>query len=504
MSRSVHLLGRLTATFLCVAGVPLAVVTLVHWFFDVPISAFRPVINDEVTYWHQALTFSHVGFHGGYYTLSELTNASGFTPFGPHGPGFAVAYGIFGALLGWHRHSVVVLNLAAISAATAVWVTLSRATTMRVLLAALLLVTFWPLMYWTPTGMQEGLHCAGAIAMAGFFAHALRSSPRRSILVVGWLVLAALCFIRPSWLVLVPLWSIAAVRPRTTTMWLTTLIGALVVSLVILITYSRSVAPFPAGFFFLKAFDLSIGARALGDNVLFNLRRLVMFGEYESLEVLHRLQYWLWLLAAIVAAAIGLWRARSVRAFASSCPQLLVAVSSMAAALALMMLLYTLTNWAEHRVLSSFLLFGAMLAVTAPTRTPLVLASALVVSNLVTMPLFLDAFRAGRQDNFIWDRRGVYELTDALAGKVVYRSSVSRWCNTLLTSQYPPYLIAVPAGIGLSVVREADQLALPPRSQYLLLDPPSLAELKRPVRLEPLATLSYGTLYRNLEAGCPQ
>ena len=90
-----HRLGRGAATILCVAGVPVMIIVLVRWFYGVPISAFHPVLNDEVSYWHQALTFSRVGFHGGYYTLGEVTNASGFTPFGPHGPGFAVAYGLF-------------------------------------------------------------------------------------------------------------------------------------------------------------------------------------------------------------------------------------------------------------------------------------------------------------------------------------------------------------------------------------------------------------------------
>src|SRR6185436_13698642 len=82
MRRVAHLLGRSAATLICVAGVPALVVTLVRWLFDVRISAFRPLLNDEVTFWHQALTFSRAGFHGGYYTLGEVTNPSGFTDLG--------------------------------------------------------------------------------------------------------------------------------------------------------------------------------------------------------------------------------------------------------------------------------------------------------------------------------------------------------------------------------------------------------------------------------------
>ena len=67
------------AVLLCTCGVPLLTLGLVHWAYGVPISAYRPLINDEVAYWHQVSTFTHFGFNGGYYTLEEATNSSGFT-----------------------------------------------------------------------------------------------------------------------------------------------------------------------------------------------------------------------------------------------------------------------------------------------------------------------------------------------------------------------------------------------------------------------------------------
>jgi hypothetical protein len=271
---------------------------------------------------------------------------------------------------------------------------------------------------------------------------------------------------------------------------------------VVIAVYSRMVAPFPTGFFFLKALDLSAGTGAVWANVMFNVRRTFSFGDYEPLELLHRAQYWAWLIASLVVIAYGAWRWRASRAQLPSA-HLLVGAGALAGAVVLMFLLYTLTNWAEHRILSAFLLFGALLCVAAPGRAPLALTLVLVASNIVMTPTFVRGFEHARRDNFIWDRRGVYELSDALAGRVVYRPGAPRWCNTLLTAQYPPYLIAVPAGIGLSVVREGDILPLPPHSQYLLIDRPTLAEFTRPVRMEPLATLPYGTLYRNLESGCP-
>ena len=67
---------------------------------------------------------------------------------------------------------------------------------------------------------------------------------------------------------------------------------------------------------------------------------------------------------------------------------LAVAATTMAVMLGLMMALYSLTNWAEHRVLSAFLLFGVLLTLAAPGRIPVFLVTALIVSNVVTAGTF--------------------------------------------------------------------------------------------------------------------
>ena len=492
-------MGRSAATLICVAGVPALVVTLVRWLFDVRISAFRPLLNDEVTFWHQALTFSRAGFHGGYYTLGEVTNPSGFTPFGLHGPGFPVLYGTIGALAGWQRHDIVVLNLIAISTAAAVWVLLSRISTPRLLLSGLLLVTFWPLPYWAPTGMQESLHHAGAILMSSLFAYVLRAAPRTWIVVAGWIALSALGFIRPSWLTLMPLWALATSRERNRPAMIATVAGSVLLSLLIVVAFSRTTAP-TKSFFFVSVSDLAPAAQLVWANLRFNVQRTFMPAEYAPLEVLHRVQYWSWLGVAGLTGAVIAWRAR--RSQAGLTLHLPIAVVAMSIVVVLMFFFYTLTNWAEHRILSAFLLFGALLCCAAPGRTPVLLAVALIASNLASAGVFLNGFETSRRDQFIWDRRGIYELQDALEGHVVYRPGQPRWCNTLLTAQYPPHLVAVPAGIGISVVREPDLVALPLRSHYLLLDAPSLAEFKAPLHTRPLATLPYGTLYENLDSQC--
>jgi hypothetical protein len=293
--------------------VPVLVVTLVHGFFGVPLSSYRPIINDEVAYWHQALTFTRAGFNGGYYTLGEVTNPSGLTPFGPHGPGFAVLYGTVGSLFGWYRHSAVILNLIAIGAAAWIWASLTRASIPRLLLGAAMLLTFWHMLYWAPTGMQESLHHAGAITLAGCFAAVLGTYRRWWVIGFGWVVLAVLAFVRPSWLLLFPLWAIATTRSSSRRMVAATVVASIVIGSVILFAYSRMTAPYEEGFFFLRAASLSLGLQSLVANVTGNVRRLSMPDEFHPIELLQRYQYGALLLATTIAAVAAMWGRRQTQ-----------------------------------------------------------------------------------------------------------------------------------------------------------------------------------------------
>lgn len=497
---AVRAAARAAAVLLCTCVVPLITLALVQWAYGVSLSAYRPLINDEVAYWHQALTFARAGFSGGYYTLSEVTNPSGFTPFGHHGPGFPVLYGLFGAIGDWHRHSVVVLNIIALGCAGWCWATCARLRSSRLWLSVAFLATFWPMLYWAATGMQEPLHHAGAMVMAALFARVLSSPAPRWSVIAGSVVLCLLAVIRPTWIILMPLWGLSLRRQDSPRIRAVTVAAWLAAAVVILFVYTRMTAPFSTGFFFVKVMNLSVGFSAVIDNLTFNIDRTLNVADYTRLEILQRVQYWAVLLTVLGVALRGLW----TRADWRSAPAIhfILVAGAMLTALALMLVLYTLTNQAEHRLLSAFLLFGALVLLAAPGRAPAIVVALLIVSNAAAAGTFVDEFVSGHQDHFVWDRRGLYQLEEAVAGHIAYDANRPRWCNTLLTAQYPPHLIGVPAGIGLSVVREPDQVAMPPRSRYLLLDAPSLTEFTAPLHVKTLAMLPYGTLYENLDARC--
>ena len=437
--------GRSAAVLLCVAGVPVLVVTLVHGFFGVPLSAYRPIINDEVAYWHQALTFTRAGFNGGYYTLGEVTNPSGLTPFGPHGPGFAVLYGTAGSLFGWYRHSVVILNLIAIGAAAWIWASLTRASIPRLLLGAAMLVTFWHMLYWAPTGMQESLHHAGAIAIAGCFAAVLGPYRRWWVIGFGWVVLAVLAFVRPSWLILFPLWAIATTRSSSRRIIAATVVASIVIGTAILFAYARTTAPYEEGFFFLRAASLSLGLQALVENVTGNVRRLGMPDQFHHIELLQRYQ-----LRRAVAGNDHRGRGRHVEDASDPGPDPTLrdrrrgtgpgpdrdapAVPDSP----------TLPSTVCCPRSSSF---GTMLCIAAPGRLGPALAAGIVIVSLASARTSLLELEDSWRDRFIWDRRSVSELEDAIGATVVYQPG----CLALV--QYAAD-ITIPAAVGWSTRRD--------------------------------------------------
>jgi hypothetical protein len=489
----------LAVALLCVASVPVLVIVLVNTFYGVPLSRYRPVTSDEVAYWHQALTFSEVGFRGGFYTIDEIINASGITPFVPHGPGFAVLYGLSGAIVGWSRDSVVIANLIVLAVAVTVWIALTRSSVPRLFLAAVTLVTFWHTVFWAPTGMQESLHHAGAIVVAGCFASVLGPSPRRWTMVLGWIVLGLLSFIRPSWTIFLPVWAVATTRHAR---WYA-IAGAVGVSLlygaIVMMAYNRTVAPYGTGFFFLRAASLALPFQALVDNVYDNLQRISRTDQYQSIELLQRYQY---VAVLLTACATSLWAFRRKNQNGDRSLHLPVVAVLLGTALAAMLMVYEFASFAEHRVLSAFLLFSAMLCLAAPGRMATVIVLGLVLSNLVTGRMAMREFEATWRDRFLWAERDLTEMQHAVHGRVVYRRDSPRWCNTLLTSAYPSSLIAVPAGIGLSVLQKPEAFQTPPRSGYLLMPDETRAGFSVPLDLEAIATLPYGTLYLNRKSGC--
>jgi hypothetical protein len=494
--RAALIKGALIAT-LIVTGPIAGLLVSVYAITGATLADFRPFLNDEVYYWHQIATAAAVGTGGGYYTVEELTPPVATFRFGPHGPVYPLIVGAAARLTGWHRASAPLFNVAWISMCVGAFCAMARPSSRRLWLFGGLVATFWPLSFWAASNMQESFHHGVAIALAGALVAAGRRA--RGALIVAWILLLVAMLVRPSWGVVLPALAVMSLRRPTPVRILIACVASAAALALVISTFTRIAAPLPGAFEFLKLARFEEGVAPIVSNASANLRRLATAGEdYDPLEIVHRVEY-LAVTALMLAVTIARWRRLEERERI----QLAAQASQLAGVVAAMIAFYALTNWTEHRVISAHLLLATAALAVTPGRFGPRVAAGLVLANVLALPVYAESFRQNRADNFVWDRRPLRVFEETIDGRLRYEPGLPPWCNTLLSAQYPPDLIAVPPGIGISVTRSPDELPTPPRSRFLLLDPPAYDAIAPRVRLEPIgAPLPYGTVYLNLDARC--
>ena len=170
--------------------------------FDASLHTALPLLNDEVAYWNQIATFAGTSFSGGYITVDERPSRVGWSHFGPHGPAFALLYGLPAKVFGWGYSSGPVYGAVAFGVGALLFILLTRPPP---LLVAALLASFWPLVVALPTTMQEPLHFAIGCGLAALLQRVLKDDdnprPMRSLLAVAF-ALGAASLVRPVWALL--------------------------------------------------------------------------------------------------------------------------------------------------------------------------------------------------------------------------------------------------------------------------------------------------------------
>jgi hypothetical protein len=508
--------GRMLAIALGlgVAAVPAgATWTLVHLLLGASLVGFHPYYSDEIHYWHEALTFSRVGFAGGYYTVNELSAPLPLFHFGPHGPAFPVLQGSAGWAIGWAPSAGVLLNQALVTAALALFLSRARLGLPWLLLLGSFLALFWPLLLLLPTNMQEPTHYAIAITLAAFFWPLLTGEQPRAPL--RWLVLAGAIaiagLIRPTWLLLlVPLallltWGrgrqrivvglSAAALGVGTGVWVFTLAAAPSPSA--LSTSALRLAPTAP----LVALEL------VRDRMAANLLRLVpAMSPTDSIWLMlaERLQLGIVLVLAALLLALVIVRRRSARLLATTRSvaerQAMFHLSNIGVPALAQLAFYAVGDWQDYRVLGPHLLLSAFVLLAMPPGRA-VLAAMVAVNLAVAMP-FVNTYRVVRAPNFVADSPTLPPFRQVVEQVLVYEGGVSGWCNTLLTTGYVPEFVAVPAGIGMSVTSQTSYLPTPVRSRYLLLRGESYAVLADRLDVDWLASTPVGDIYRNRTARC--
>jgi hypothetical protein len=468
------------------------------------LDAYTPAWSDEVVYWHSALTFSQVGFDGGYYTHAEQPAPAAFSHFDTHGPWFPMLLGGVAGLAGWYPHSVPSLNLLLLTAALALFVYLTRPDARQLLFMGLLLLVFWPALLYAPSSMQESLHQSAGIVLAALFFIRLaqgENTPRR-LLAAALVLIALAALLRLTWaLLFLPLLAYGSGRARQVRLLLA---GAGFVAAFLLFQWLG--APYPYNFTTrllpILAANPAEGLSIWLRQFIGNLRRLTLG---EPLEIALRFQVFLLVAALLIgraSASRALVRARRWLFGGSRLPagEAGFHLVNLGLLLALNLALYDIFAWRDYRVLAPHLLLSALLLIAFRR---LRLAGLLIATGALLLPAFLSTYRDLHQAHFNADRAEMAAFASTLETHVRYQPGApSAWCNTILTDDLPPLLLGVPAGIGFSVDATMEQVILPPKSRYLLIRPENAARLAASAPLRHLESLPGRDLYLNENVEC--
>ena len=487
----------------CAAAAPAAVVlALIAARLAAAPADFVPWWNDEVVYWNEVASFAHRGFDTGYVTVNEQPAPAPFSRFGPHGPVFAVVYGLAAKITGWKIYSGFVINLVLVPAAAFVWLRVRRPRLLELAVPAL----FWPMVLLLPTNMQEPMHFAIAFLLAAATWRLL--SGDLTMWTWGWVVplLAIAALARPTWaLMVLPLGWVrlrgASVLARAA---LVAAAGAALAAAQQVFAYLA--APFPGSIAYLPANTagtaggfvtaLAGGVQTLAGRIPNTVRAYLDAENGDPVEVALRYTS---LGISVLLLALVLRPSRSVAEpeTARNGAALQAAVLALLPLVALVVATGYIEGFRDFRIVSPHLLYAVLVGSAA---TPVVAVA--WGATLLAMPTYLESFGDLHRQRFAAAGAEIEAVRQNLAPVLAHDPDGDGWDNTLLVHvdllRYP--LAGVPPGISVSYALDWDDQPMPPRSRHLLLRPADEEAIQGRVRLQRTASTPIGDLYRNLDA----
>ena len=474
---------------------------MVATLFNASLLDYFPLVSDEIAYQRQIAAFVEAGFNGGYFTAYERPAPFTFSHFSVHGPAFPVIYGLVGRIVGWQLYSGPLFNLAVLAFATATFLAMGRLSRTQILATGAVIVTSWWVLLMASITMQESLNQAVMIVIAGFAARLMHPETRHQgrLLVGALVILAVASVLRPTnWIVALPLALVGMRQHPPLRVALATLGVALGVPFFWLLWRYVS-APIPG---LAIEWTPATSTGAVGMVVEYfraHIRSNTGIFELAPFLDVPFFQHVMFQSVAVALLCIPL----AISAARRRAPALTADVFNLfTLALALVAFLgfYFDSEASISRVHAPFLLLVLLIYVATDVRRWIV--AGVIATNLLVAPSFLAVYRTWRTDLFMNDQSRYQQFRDQLTPWLTFDPRRPPWCNTLLTTTYEREIVAVPAGIGLSVGRPATPLTPPIKSGYVLLTADSLHDFGDKAQLQHLATTVLGELYSNRDAAC--
>ena len=403
-----------------------------------------PIWNDEISYWHEVLSFSSKGLDFGYYTINEIKPT--FFSFGTHGFGTISVYAAYAKIFGWNFNSIVLSNNVFLSIAFLFFVICINPSTKKLLLITLFYLTYTPLILYCSTSMTELMNFAIMViyfTLLHVYINSTRNKNKLIIALIGFCCYAS--FIRIIYILLfLPIILFKNKELKFDRKIILFLLGWIVLSVLLFIINSQFVSPFPSAFLN-KLFSISNLSELISyfvKHFITNILRFIYPFRDESIQVLQRylvmyLVFWFFIKSKIVKYHIKQTDNYFLNSF------ILITLS-----LLITFFAYDVFNWRDYRVIAP-LIFGIVLFMTISNRLlvikKMLLVNILGVLLLCFSPLVFNSF-------FLDNKRYTMPKTDTVLNKMKYTINArNRFENTVVVDNFDETVsLNTPAGIGIT------------------------------------------------------
>jgi len=403
-----------------------------------------PIWNDELSYWHEVLSFSSKGLDFGYYTMNEITPK--YFSFGTHGFGTISVYAAYAKIFGWNFNSIVISNNVFLSIAFLFFVICIKPSTKKLLLITLFYLTYTPLILYCSTSMSELMNFAIMVIYFTLLYVYINSTRNKNKWIIALIVFCCFAsFIRIIYILLfVPIILFRNKELKLDRKMILMLIVCIVLSSLLFLINSQFVSPFPSSFLN-KLFSIS----NLSDLILYflkhfitNILRFIYPLRDESIQVFQRylltcLIFWFFIKSKITKYRFSQTDNYYFNSFFLIFLSLLITFVA-----------YDVFNWRDYRVIAP-LIFGVVLFLSISNR--LIVIKRMLIINI--LGLILLYFSPLVSNSFFLDsNRYRKPKTDLVLNKIKYtRNAHNKFDNTVVVDNFDETaFFNAPAGIGIT------------------------------------------------------
>ena len=426
-----------------------------------------PFWNDEISYWHEVLSFSSKGFNFGYYTMDEMTPK--LLSFGTHGFGTISIYAAYAKIFGWNYNSIVFANNVFLSVSFLFLVLYLKPTTSKTLLITVFYLTYTPLILYCSTSMSELLNFALLINYFILLYSYIKSDRKKNKLFYILIVFCSIIsFVRIIYIVLflpIILYRDFVLKFDRKTILL--LAGWIFLSFFLFLANSLFVSPFPYSFLneLFSISNLHNFIIYFVRHLITNILRFIYPFRDDFIQVFQR----------YIVISSTIWLVLKSRVFRFSHHQIEPLYFSSFLLISLSLIItfaaYDVFNWRDYRVMAP-LLFGIVLLFILSDR--LFAVKSFLLINVFVL-LFL-CFSPKVYSSFLFEsKRYSNPLSNVVLNKIKYTENVkNKFENTLVVDSYDENVfLKTPAGIGIT---QSDSISDNLQSKYIYIHKPKKFE----------------------------